>query len=59
MLYLRRVETSKPSKRLSLSKHDLNNIKENSSNLESQDISINQNDFLAVLEKEYEKVKRK
>ena len=60
MSYIRKVEVSHSSKRLSLSKHDLDNIQRNNVYPRTFDPSIiQQNDFLNVLEQEYEKVKRK
>ena len=59
MAYSRKVGGTHPSKRLSLSKQDLNNMKQNCRNQRIPEGSINQNDFLSILEKEYEKVKRK
>lgn len=59
MTSLRKVEGLRPSKKLSLSNHDLNNVKKNIEYSRIPSESIQQSDFLNILEKEYEKVKRK
>lgn len=59
MSYSRKVEGPRPARSLSLSKQDLNNMHQNCGNQRIPEESINQKDFLSILEKEYEKVKRK